>query len=98
MIINNKNGKLRFNVKVIPRSAKSYVAGIEAEAIKIKLNAPPVDGEANKALISFLSEIIGIPKQNINIIYGTQNRHKTIEVTGLNEELLRERFAPYIKP
>ena len=49
-------GGVRFEVKVQPRSSKNQVAGEQEGVLKIKLTAPPVDGEANQALIAYLSD------------------------------------------
>jgi uncharacterized protein (TIGR00251 family) len=69
-------------VKVIPRSSKKEIAGVEGNTIKIKLTAPPVEGAANEQLIELLSEEFKIKKSNIIILKGDSSRHKTVKITG----------------
>ena len=54
MPIKIKQGKggAAFAVHVIPRASKNEIAGLEGEQIKIRLTAPPVEGEANEALVA----------------------------------------------
>ncbi|MBO8158575.1 DUF167 domain-containing protein [Thermosyntropha sp.] len=90
-IVNTDDG-VRFNVKVIPRSSRNQIVGDEAGILKIKLNAPPVEGEANKALISFLADVLRIAKSNVLILKGENSRRKVIEVRGINEQYFREKI------
>jgi len=68
-------------IKVIPRSSKNEIVGEMADGtLKIKLKAPPVDGEANNALIEFLAKEWGISKNSIEILSGKTGRNKTIKI------------------
>ncbi|HBU06571.1 MAG TPA: YggU family protein [Candidatus Magasanikbacteria bacterium] len=68
-------------IKVTPRSSKNEIVETMSDGtIKIKLKAPPVDGEANKELIKFLSTEWKIPKSKIKIVKGQTSRTKTIEI------------------
>lgn len=80
------NGGIQFKVKVQPRSAKNEIKGLQGDALKIKLTAPPVDGEANLACVSFLSDLLGIPQRRIKIVSGFTNQQKLIRVEGLTRE------------
>ncbi|MCL4537153.1 MAG: DUF167 domain-containing protein [Nitrospirae bacterium] len=71
-------------VKVIPRSSKKEIAGVEDNTIKIKLTAPPVEGAANEQLIDLLSEEFNIKKSSIIILKGESSRHKTVKIVGVN--------------
>lgn len=71
-------------VKVIPRSSKKEIAGVEDNTLKIKLTAPPVDGAANEQLIELLSEKFNIKKSSIIILKGESSRHKTVKIVGVN--------------
>ena len=58
-------------VKVQPRARKTELAGMLADGtLKIKVAAPPVDGAANKALVGFLAQVLGLPASQIDIIVG----------------------------
>lgn len=68
-----------------------------APVLKVKLAAPPVDGKANKALISFLAKSLGFSKAEISIKCGEKNRSKVVEFSGCeNEAELRDRIDSLI--
>jgi uncharacterized protein (TIGR00251 family) len=79
-------GGVRFEVKVQPRSSKNQVAGEQEGVLKIKLTAPPVDGEANQALIAYLSDCFKVPKKNISLLKGDSSRHKLLEIKGVGPQ------------
>ena len=71
----------RIKLKIIPRSSRNEIITDEnTDILKIKLTAPPVDGEANGELIKFLSKEWDIPKSKIKIIKGERSKHKIIEI------------------
>jgi uncharacterized protein len=71
-------------VRVIPRSPRTCVDGRRGDAILIRLNAPPVDGAANDALIAFLSDVLDVPRRSISIVSGQSSRDKRVRVEGLD--------------
>jgi uncharacterized protein (TIGR00251 family) len=74
---------ITIKVRVEPRSSRKGVAGIVGDALKIRLNSPPVGGAANKELVEILSEELGIRKTALNIIKGRSSRDKVIEIEGM---------------
>ena len=80
------------NVRVQPRSSQSKVV-IEDDGLKIYTNAPPVDGEANEAVIALLSKTLRVPKSAINIVKGETGRNKQIEVDGMSDEQILARVT-----
>jgi hypothetical protein len=84
-------GGVRLEVKVQPRSSRNQIVGEQAGVLKVKLTAPPVEGEANAALVDFLSGYLKVPRKDINLIKGETSRHKIIEILGISsEELMRK--------
>ena len=77
----NKNG-LTLNIYVVPRSSKSEIIGIYNDSLKIKLKSPPVDNAANEELVRFLTLKLKIPKSNIEIIKGQNQKKKIISISG----------------
>lgn len=75
---------ITLKVKVEPRASQKGISGLFGEALKIKVNAPPAGGEANKELIEILSEEFGIRKTAIRIIKGHSSRNKVIEIEGID--------------
>jgi uncharacterized protein (TIGR00251 family) len=73
-------------VQVQPRSSRNQVVGEQDGCLKVKLTAPPVEGEANQALINFLAQLLQVPKKNIKLLKGETSRHKLIEVSGVTEQ------------
>ena len=72
--------KLTFNVFLQPCASKNSLVGLHDNSIKIALTAPPVDGEANKQLIQFLSKLFRVKKSAISIVSGEHNRRKRVSV------------------
>ncbi len=95
---------MRITVRVIPRSGKNTLEwdeGNEREGgdlrgqqgiLKARLNAPPVDGAANEALVALLADRLHIPKCAIQIVRGATSRQKTVEIDGLTPDELRSRL------
>lgn len=80
-----QNG-MQFKIKVQPRSSKNEIIGLQGDALKVKLMAPPVDGEANEACIRFLSKFFAVPRKRVKIISGQTSQHKIIEIENITEE------------
>lgn len=88
---------LYIRVRLAPRSSRDQIEGVQAGSLKIKLTAPPVEGEANKALIEFLSKLIGIRKSNLSIDAGMKSREKRVKVEGMTLEGLEGVFEKVMK-
>ncbi|MFH1946724.1 MAG: DUF167 domain-containing protein [Candidatus Magasanikbacteria bacterium] len=72
---------MKYKIKVLPRSSKNEIVGkLPDGTLKIKLKAPPVDGEANTELIKFLSKEWKVPKSSIKILKGLTSKIKLIEI------------------
>ena len=74
---------VRFPVRVQPRASRTEVAGTHAGALKVRLQAPPVDGAANEALVAFLAERLGVARREVRIVAGLTSRSKVVEVSGV---------------
>ena len=73
------------SVKVIPRAKKNEVAGLmEDGSVRIRLTAPPVEGAANQALVEFLSQLLHIHKNQIEIVAGATSERKLISLLGIS--------------
>lgn len=68
------------SVTVVPRSSKNEVIPLEDGSYKIKITAPPVDGEANKKLIELISEYFDVAKSCVKIVKGETGKKKIIEI------------------
>jgi uncharacterized protein (TIGR00251 family) len=81
--IEEKDGSVWIRVRVQPKASREGVTGEAQGRIRIALTAPPVDGEANAALVAFIAKTLGLPKRGVEITAGTRGREKTIRVEGL---------------
>jgi hypothetical protein len=79
-------------VRVIPRAPRTRVDGECGGAILIRLAAPPVDGAANDALVSFLADTLKVPRRNISIVSGSKSRDKRVHIVGIDETAVRARL------
>ncbi len=79
-----------FAVKVIPRAKRDELVGVEGEALKVRLNAPPVEGKANDALVKFLAGLLGVKRAEVEILRGETARHKLVRVRGISASQLKE--------
>jgi uncharacterized protein len=79
-------GGVRIRVRVQPRSSRTEIVGEHDGALRIRVAAPPVDGEANAELVRFLAKRLGVAKSRVRIVAGETGRLKTVEVEGVTAE------------
>lgn len=72
-------------VMAAPRSSKTEIVEIQQDRVKIKVKAPPVDGEANSALVEYLSKIFKIPKKSVILEKGQSGKQKSFLLVGLDK-------------
>jgi uncharacterized protein (TIGR00251 family) len=84
----------RIRVRVQPRASRTEIAGPHGDAIRIRVAAPPVDGAANRELIRFLADRLGIPPRRVSLVRGDATRDKVLEVRDLAAEAVRTRLFP----
>ena len=87
-----KNGVV-LRIHVVPKSAKSEISGVQDDALKLKITAPPVEGQANEACKRFLSDILGVRKNQVTIISGHKSRKKTIAIEGIGKKEIEDIIA-----
>jgi uncharacterized protein len=75
-----------FYVQVQPRASHEAIAGEYANAVKIRLSAPPVDNRANQALTRMLAERLNVPLAAVRIVSGENSRRKRIVVAAVTPE------------
>ena len=76
-LIKNSQDKIKLQVKVSANSKKNSIDFFD-DFIKLKISKPAVDGKANKEIINFLSEILNLPKNNIQILNGEKSSLKML--------------------
>jgi uncharacterized protein (TIGR00251 family) len=80
-------------VRVIPRAAKSGVAGTRGDAMLVRLQAPPVEGAANAELIRILAATFDVPSRAISIVGGEHARQKRVRIAGIDAATATARLA-----
>lgn len=77
------DGGVELLVLVQPRASRTKVVGEHDGRLKIALAAPPVDGEANAALIEFVSDALDVRKADVRLLDGETSRRKRLLVQGV---------------
>jgi uncharacterized protein len=80
-------------VRIIPNAKKTEFAGYRENELVLRLNAPPVEGKANKAAVEFLSTYLKVPRSAVSISSGEKSRHKIFEIVGLERSDLERKLA-----
>ena len=83
----------RLVLRIQPRASSNAIVGLHGASIRIRLTAPPVDGAANEALVSFLAQRLGVGAGAVDLIRGHGGRDKVVEVTGLSPEEVGRRLG-----
>jgi uncharacterized protein len=83
----------RLNVRLQPRASSNQIVGWREGELAIRLTAPPVEGEANAALLDFIAKTLGVRKTDIRLLSGARSRCKVLEIASLEDDQLRARLA-----
>jgi hypothetical protein len=90
-IKDSDKGRIRFRVRIQPAAPRDELLGWNtAGELRIKIAAPPHEGEANKKLVAFLAKRFSVPKREIELVSGEKSRTKTISAPVSIAEALRE--------
>jgi len=81
-------------VVVQPRCSRTRAVGEHGGRLKVQLAAPPVDGEANAALVDFLAEALGVRRADVRIERGLSGRRKTLRILGADPGRVLSLAAP----
>ena len=84
------------SVRIQPRASRNEVAGLVGDQLKIRLTAPPVEGEANAACLAFLAKLLDLAPSRLTIIQGARSRNKLIRITGLSRTAVQARVAKHV--
>ena len=90
MNVREHAGAVTFDVLVQPRASRIKLGPIHDGRLKIAVTAPPVDGEANAAVIEALADALGVARGAIEVIAGHSSRRKTVRITGVARDAIEE--------
>ena len=84
-------------VRFTPRARQSELGGIlEDGTIRIRIKEPPVEGKANRALVAFLSKMLGVRKNQIEIVAGQRGLDKIVAVEDMTAAEVERRIQGYL--
>jgi len=87
------DGSVSFDVLVQPRASRVKIGPLHDGRIKVAVTAPPVDGEANAAVIEVIAEALGVSRSAVQVVAGQSSRRKTLRVSGVTPEQVEELIA-----
>lgn len=93
MNLREHDGGVTFDVLVQPRASRAKVGPLHDGRLKVAVTAPPVDGEANAAVIELLAKTLGVAKGAVSIVAGATGRRKTVHVKGVARAVIEELAA-----
>jgi len=79
-----------FSMRIQPRASKNEIVRMEGGKLKIRLTAPPVDGAANEALVTFLAAQLKVSRSQVTVVSGHTGREKIIRIQGLAGQDVRQ--------
>jgi uncharacterized protein (TIGR00251 family) len=82
-------------VRVVPRAAKTQIAGIRNGALLVRLAAPPVEGAANEALLEHLAALFNVRRSAVTLVSGQRSRDKRVAIEGATPTRLRELLTQF---
>jgi uncharacterized protein len=96
--LHDGRGGAALAVRVTPRASRNEITEIMPDGtIKVRLTAPMSDGEGNKALTQFLSEVLGVPANKIDIVAGLAGNDKLLSVLDIDTDEAHQRLLAYLE-
>ena len=80
-------------LRVQPRASRDEIIGWQEGALRLRVTAPPVEGEANRAVVALLARVLGVAPSRIRVVSGERGREKLVEITGLRGDYVRSHLA-----
>jgi uncharacterized protein (TIGR00251 family) len=84
---------VKLKVRVIPNAKKTEFSGEREGEWILRLNAPPVDGKANKAALEFIAKCLNVSRSAVSLAAGEKSRHKIFEIVGLENSDVARKLA-----
>ena len=79
-------------MRVVPRSSRGRIAGVIGDRLKLQVTSPPVEGEANRAVLELLARSAGLPVRAATVTLGASARSKTVRLACGDPEAVAERL------
>ena len=72
---------LLLHLYVQPRASRNEIAGLYNNALKVRIQPPPVDGAANKMCLKFIAKTFNLAPKTLELVSGQSSRTKTVKIT-----------------
>jgi len=82
-MIREQAGAVTIDILVQPRASRAKLGPVHDGRLKVAVTSPPVDGEANAAVIELFAKQLGVPRSAVEVIAGASSRRKTLRITGV---------------
>ncbi len=87
----------RLKVRVQPKASRNQVDGFEDGTLRLRVTAPPTEGQANAGVIALLAKTLGVSKSRLEIVRGHGSRDKVVLVETLTEQEVRRRIEARLR-
>ena len=81
--LTEKDGAVTLDIAVKPRSSREGLGPVQGDRLVVAVNAPPVDGKANEAVVRLFARTFGVPRSAVSIVRGETGRKKTVRIAGV---------------
>ena len=85
--------KATLEVHLQPSARSNGIVGLKDSILWARVTAPPLKGQANRALLELMAQTLMVSKDALSLIRGHTSRHKVVAVHGLDPTELKERLA-----
>jgi len=87
------SSEVKILLRVSPNAARNEIVGLSEGIWRVKVAAPPVKDQANRELLAFLSQILGVSKGVLTIVKGHTTKNKVVAIAGLSQEEITKRLS-----
>jgi uncharacterized protein (TIGR00251 family) len=87
------DGAIDLDVSAVPRSSRDAIGKPHGDRLKLHVKAPPVDGEANAAIVELLAKALGLRRDAVTLVAGHTGKRKTVRLTGVSREQVETKLG-----
>ena len=87
-----------FKIHLLPRASRDEICGLQGDAIKVRVTAPPIEGKANMALQRFIAKKLHLAASQVEIMAGKRSRKKILKVSGISRTEVEKALGCTLPP
>ena len=84
--IKAKGNGVIIHLRVQPQTSRTRLTVEPTGQLRLAITAPPVDGQANRAVVIALAKVFDVPKQSVSLVSGEKSRDKSVFIDGIDVE------------